>query len=112
MWDKRAEYLSNNDANSVKMVLDQGFGDTKLVNIRLVGIYAPELSQPGGPECQKFVKDWFTSNNPTGTRWGFIVTTSRVNSQNVAFITAMDHSSNLNAELADFMHEKGYKAGV
>ncbi len=41
MWDKRAEYLDNSDGDSVKMVLDQGFGDTKLVDIRLFGRLCP-----------------------------------------------------------------------
>lgn len=105
MWDKRAEFLSNVDGNSVKMVLDQGFGDTKLVFLRLLGIYAPALDAKGGPECQKFVSDWFESNTPNFGRWGFVVTTAQIDSNNfVAVITNLDNSKNLNAELAEYIH--------
>lgn len=121
MWDKRAEYLDNNDGDSVKMVLDQGFGDTKLVEIRLLGVYAPELSQPGGPECQEFVSSWFNKNNPTQTRWGYIVTTIRMKrtdkeqttfNRYVAVVTNMANTSNLNAEVAEFIHTNGYGGGT
>lgn len=121
MWDKRAEYLGNHDGDTVKVVLDQGFGDTKLVDIRLLGVYAPELSQPGGKECKEFVAEWFAKNNPSQSRWGVIVTTSRMKSTDreqttlsryVGVITSMDGSSNLNAEVVEFIHANGYGSGT
>lgn len=112
MWDKRAEYLSNNDGDTVKVVLDQGFGDTKLVSVRLLGVYAPELSQPGGPECKKFVETWFEKHSTDKARWGFIVTTSQLDFNTfVGVITDRAIESNLNAELAEFIHANGYGGG-
>lgn len=109
MWDKRAEYLNNIDGNTVKVVLDQGFGDTKLVTVRLLGVYAPEISKPGGPECKKFVSDWFERWGREKDRWGFVVTTSQLSSdQFVGVVTDVALSSNLNAELTEFIHENGY----
>lgn len=108
MWDKRAEYLDN-DSGSVKMVLDQGFGDTKLVDVRLLGIHAPELSTTNGKACQNFISEWFANNNSSGDRWGFIVTTTqRGRFDYVAVVTDLTSSSNLNAELAEFMYHYGY----
>lgn len=121
MWDKRAEYLDNHDGDTVKMVLDQGFGDTKLIDVRLLGVYAPELSQSGGKECQKFVSDWFASNAIDGVRWEFIVTTVRMKradkeqttlSRYVGVITNQTVSSTLNAEISQFIHDKGYGGGT
>ena len=121
MWDKRAEYLNNHDGDTVKVVLDQGFGDTKLVDVRLLGVFAPELSQPGGKECQEFVAAWFEANHTPGNRWSFIVTTVRMKktdseqttlSRYVGVITNMTSSSNLNAEVTRFIHEKGYSGGI
>lgn len=121
MWDKRAEYLSNKDGNTIKMVLDQGFGDTKLVDIRLLGVNAPYLTQPGGPECQEFLSEWINNNNPSQTRWSYIVTTFRMrrtdreqvsSNRYVAVVTNMTNTSNLNAELAEFIQTKGYVGGA
>lgn len=112
MWDKRAEYLGNS-GDSVKMVLDQGFGDTKLVDVRLLGVYAPEFSEPGGKECQEFIKEWFDRNNPSANRWAFIVTTTQVGRfEYVAVVTNLTVTSNLNAEIADFIHKNGYGGGT
>lgn len=121
MWDKRAEYLDNHDGDTVQMVLDQGFGDTKLVDIRLLGVYAPELSEPGGKECKEFVAEWFAKNQAVGARWSFVVTTVRMKrtdkeqstlSRYVAVITNLTTTSNLNAEISEFIHENGYGGGT
>lgn len=120
MWDKRAEYLSNTDGDTVKVILDQGFGDTKLVTVRLLGVFAPELSEPGGPECQEFVQRWFEENPSSTTRWGFIVTTSRMKRTDkeqmtldryVGVITDIGITTNLNAEITEFIHTNGYGGG-
>lgn len=110
MWDKRAEYLDN-DSDSVKMVLDQGFGDTKLVDVRLLGVYAPKLDDPGGKECQEFISQWFISHSSSKGRWDFIVTTTQMGRfEFVAVVTDLTASSNLNAEMAKFVYEKGWEA--
>lgn len=110
MWDKRAEYLSNADGNTVKLVLDQGFGDTKLVTLRLLGIRAPEISDPGGPECQAFVEEWFNERTfDKSPRWNFIATTSQIDEDRyAAVISDVDNQRTLNSALADFIHENGY----
>lgn len=121
MWDKRAEYLDNHDGDTVKMVLDQGFGDTKLIDVRLLGVYAPELSEEGGKECQAFVEEWFETHKLDGTRWEFIVTTVRMKrsdkeqttlSRYVGVITDLTSTSNLNAEVSQFIQDKGYAGGL
>ena len=121
MWDKRAEYLSNHDGDTIKMILDQGFGDTKLIDVRLLGVYAPELSQPGGLECQEFVKSWFDRYYLPSTRWSYIVTTSRMKrtdreqmtlNRYVAVVTDLASASNLNAEISEFIYKNGYSGGL
>lgn len=110
MWIKRAEYLKN-ESDTVKMVLDQGFGDTKLVNLRLLGVYAPEIDETGGKECQAFISKWFSDHGISDARWEFIVTTIEVKdvpNQYVAVVTDLTVTSNLNAELSQFIHENGY----
>lgn len=107
MWDKRAEYLDN-EADSVKMVLDQGFGDTKLVDVRLLGIYVPAA---GAVDCKMFISDWFARfERDKSPRWNFIVTTTQIGRfEFVAVVTDLSISSNLNAELAKYINENHWK---
>lgn len=110
MWDKRAEFLKLTDDNKIKMILDQGFGDTKLVTLRLLGIYSQAVTPKGAEECKQFIKDWFEKNNPKKLRWGFIVTTSQISSNEfVGLVTDIGINANLNAELADFINANGYQ---
>lgn len=112
MWDKRAEYLHNVDGGTVKMILDQGFGDTKLVTIGLLGIYAPGLDEKGGLECKAFVQEWFENNTSAKTRWNFIVTTSKLDEDRfVAVVANQKNEFTLNALVAEFIHTNGYGGG-
>jgi endonuclease YncB( thermonuclease family) len=121
MWDKRAEYVDNHDGDTIKVNLDQGFGDIKEnVNIRLMGVWAPELSQPGGVECRDFVRQWFADHD-VNPRWNFIVTTARMKvadseqmtfNRYVAVVTSLDGSDNLNLDISAFVAKNGYSGGV
>lgn len=121
MWDRRAEYLENHDGDTVRMVLDQGFDDTKTVAVRLLGVFAPELKQQGGPECRAFVEAWFQSRLSTSTRWGFVVTTARMKvadreqttlSRYVGTVTSLDGTDNLNLDVMAFIVSNGYGGGI
>jgi endonuclease YncB( thermonuclease family) len=61
MWDRRATLYDVHDGDTVTVVLDQGFGDTKRIKVRLLGVYAPELNETGGTDCRNFVKEWFNA---------------------------------------------------
>lgn len=105
MWDKRAEYLSTTDDGKVKMVLDQGFGDTKLVTIELLGVYT-SLADKIGEEVKKFIEDWFDKNTPPKGRWGFVVTTSRVDDNRyLAVVAPLSNETTLNAAVADLIYD-------
>jgi endonuclease YncB( thermonuclease family) len=120
MWDRRAQYLENHDGDTVKMALDQGFGDTKLVDVRLMGVFAPELHDVGGPECRAFVQAWF-EYRLRETRWGFVVITARMKvadreqktlDRYVGTVTSLDGTDNLNLEVMQFIVSKGYSGGT
>lgn len=114
-------YLDNYDGDTVKVILDQGFSDTKQVDIRLLGVYAPELSQPGGKEVRDFVTEWFMKNGHEIAKWKFVVTTARMKvadreqktlDRYVATITNLDGTANLNLEVMAFVMANGYLGGV
>lgn len=121
MWDRRAEYLENHDGDTVKVVLDQGYGDTKLMDIRLLGAFAPELADVGGPETRDFVTKWFKDRITTKTRWNFIVISARMKvadheqetlGRYVATITSIDSTENLNLAVMQFVISNGYSGGI
>jgi endonuclease YncB( thermonuclease family) len=119
MWDRRARVVEHHDGDSVVAILDQGFGDTKKIDVRLLGVYAPELKQVGGPETSQFVTDWL-ARQPL-TEWPVVVTTARMKRSDreqttlgrwVATVTSLDGSENLNLDVIQFVAEQGYGGGI
>ena len=120
MWDKRAKVLSIHDGDTLTMLLDQGFGQTTEIQVRLLGVFAPELKQVGGEDCHKFVSDW-VEKNAFGYKWPFIVTTVRGARSDketstlgrfVGIIETIDHHNNLNADIQGYVLECGYAGGI
>ena len=120
MWDRRAQILDVHDGDTLHAVLDQGFGDSKEITVRLLGVWAPELSQPGGPETRAFVKAWLDTHSaaPDGL---VVVTTARTPrsdkevvtlSRYVATVTSMDGTENLNLAIMEFVRQRGYGGGT
>lgn len=62
------------DGDSLVAALDVGFRAEKLVTIRMFNTFAPELSQPGGPECQKFALNWLLGAT-AGALWPYLIDT-------------------------------------
>lgn len=62
------------DGDSLVAALDIGFRAEKLTTIRLFNTFAPELSQPGGPECHTFAINWLMGV-AAGALWPFLVDT-------------------------------------
>lgn len=121
MWDKRAQFVSNHDGDTVTMILDQGFYETKQIDVRLLGVFAPELNQPGGTECRDFVRRWFMGRISNVKNWDFVVITARMKvadaeqksfDRYIGTITSIDGTENLNADIIQFIHDNNYPGGV
>jgi endonuclease YncB( thermonuclease family) len=52
--DNRARLVRVNDGDTIVVVLDQGFRDTKEIDVRLASVYCPEGAQPGYLGCAAF----------------------------------------------------------
>lgn len=119
MWDKRAKLIRVKDGDTLIAVLDQGFGETTELDLRLFGVWAPESSQKGGPETKAFVEKWFASLPET--KWPFIVTTVRMKytdkeqmsfSRYIGIVTSIDGSQNLNLDIQQFVIDHKYPGGT
>lgn len=121
MWDRRARLVSDHDGDTITAVLDQGFGDTKQIKVRLLNVYAPELKQTGGVDTKNYVMKWFTDNCPMTASWQFVVTTHRLPMADgedmsfdryVATVTTLDGSKSLNADVEAYVTAQGYPGGT
>lgn len=79
MWTYRAQALGVHDGDTVTLLVDTGFMQRAEVNVRLVHVSAPELSQVGGVECRDFTSTWVEAAvrhaTELGLRWPLRVTT-------------------------------------
>lgn len=120
MWDRRARVLEVHDADSCTVQLDQGFGDDKTLKLRLLAVYAPELSQRGGKEALAFVQAWLVEH-AVDAPWPWVVTTARTPRSDVeqttfgryvGSLTTLDGTESLNAAVSAYVTEKRYPRGT
>lgn len=80
LWTYRARLLSIHDGDTISALLDLGLGMRAEVDLRLVNVSAPELSQAGGRESLAFVAEWVECL-PTGYDWPLIVQTVKTSTR-------------------------------
>jgi endonuclease YncB( thermonuclease family) len=121
MWDRRAKVLAVKDGDTLRVVLDQGFGDAKTIDLRLLDTWAPEKDEPGGPETREYVETWLNEHDPDGDEWPFVVTVDRNRAgtrevvtfgRYVGTLTAFDGYSILNEDVNAFVASMGYGHGI
>lgn len=76
MWDFRARLTRPHDGDTFRVLADTMFGQRYEPDLRLTDVYAPELSEPGGPETLRFVNDWFAGCD-TRYSWPLYVITEK-----------------------------------
>lgn len=117
LW--RVAVIETHDGDTVRLGVDRGIEESATWNVRLKGVFAPELTQPGGPECRSVVMAWLT-NHSDGSAWPFLLETFRTPrsdtevmtlSRYVGRITAADGSC-LNDVVQAFIAAQGYGGGI
>lgn len=61
MWEYRARLVRVVDGDTIVALMDTGFGGRQEEHLRLEGVSAPELGQPGGQEARQFAIEWAAS---------------------------------------------------
>lgn len=116
-WRIRPLYA--HDGDTIFAQVDRGDDDQSVWAIRLKDVFAPELSQPGGVECQRFVQDWLARNGD-GDDWPFALETFRTPrsdvdiktlSRQVGVVTSA-HGTSLNSDVQAFINANGYGGGI
>ncbi|MFI0553411.1 hypothetical protein [Streptomyces scabiei] len=118
MWDYRAAVLKVKDGDTVRVLLDRGFDETKAIDLRLLETWAPEKRDPGGPEVKDFAVDW-ASRRSNGT-WPFVVTLERTEKSDHEVVTlgryvgtlATPEGESLGEAVNAFVAEHGYGHGI
>ena len=119
MWDRRAHVVRVKDGDTLVVLLDQGFRDTKEIDVRLLGVYAPELHDTnGGAATKMWVESWI-AHYAGDLTWPFIVTTSRTLDHEtktfdryVATLQTIDGSHSLNIEVQQYIEQQHYSGGT
>jgi hypothetical protein len=73
------------DGDSIKLEVDQGEDEHKIMPLRLKDVYAPELSKPGGEEIRAIAAYWCQIHWRPG--WPFIVQT--IKNRNVRTVMSL-----------------------
>jgi hypothetical protein len=76
MWDYRARCLRVHDGDTLTLLIDQGLHSRQEEQIRLVDVFAPELSQLGGNETRTFAQNWVNTWS-VGLIWPLYVITEK-----------------------------------
>lgn len=50
------------DGDTLTVHLDLGLDECHTISLRLLGVFAAELSKPGGPAAKAFVQGWFVTH--------------------------------------------------
>lgn len=118
VWDKRARLVDVHDGDTITVDLDQGFGDTKRIKVRLLGVFAPELRQVGGPECKTYLRALLANVVARGD-WPLLVVTSRTADHEtttferyVCTVSNYDGTQSVNASMQAYITEQGYLGGI
>lgn len=110
------------DGDTIWLQLDRGFRDHSIRDLRLYGVYAPELSQPGGAETRAFVLRWLNERRALlAAGWPLAVDTLRVRDNSheqqtlaryLAIVWSADRSACLNDDITAFVVAQGYSGGI
>lgn len=123
VWDRRARVVEVLDGDTVVCLLDQGFGTTITVSVRLEDTWAPEKHETGGVETRAYAAAWLaTAAKLPGARadWPIVVETVRLRSDNseamsfaryIGRITRTDGRA-LGADVSAFVRAAGYGGGT
>ena len=115
----RVRLLGVHDGDTILVQVDRGDDDQSVWSIRLKDVFAPELSQTGGPECRAFVAKWLDAE-ADGTDWPFILETFRTTRSDVTVstlgrlvgvVTAASGAC-LNADVQAFITTSGFPGGI
>ena len=66
MYEYKCTVIKVIDGDTVQVEIDHGMQIRSIQNIRLLAVFAPELSEPGGQEMKALLQKW-CSDHSTGT---------------------------------------------
>lgn len=116
---ERMQVRSVHDGDTLVAYVDRARDQYEILEVRLRGVYAPELSQPGGWECQAHAVAWLADHHD-GSEWPFLLETFRTPksdkdsttlSRYVGEVRAADGTI-LNAAMQVYIVAQGYDGGI
>jgi micrococcal nuclease len=110
MYEYRATLVRLIDADTFRMDIDLGMYVHNMANVRLVGVYAPELSTPEGKMARDTVAEWWGGSiDPTDP---VILRTEKDRKSFDRWLgTLYLHDENLNLAIVDRLTAAGLVGG-
>lgn len=112
------------DGDTIWLEIDRGFRDHSTRDLRLYGVFAPELKQlPGGPDTRDYVIGWLraASAEVPSNHWPLQVDTVRIAGGDheattleryLAIVYNADRSMCLNDDVMAYVKANGYPGGT
>jgi hypothetical protein len=115
MWEYRAALTEILDGDTIRLWVDLGcFVGRHHMDVRLLGVSAPELRDPGGPETKDFVQAWMYTLNPD-LSWPMLINTQTTKvteptekqsfTRYIADIRNITNGDHLNAQLRHWLSQ-------
>lgn len=117
LW--RMRVTSVHDGDTLTAFVDRGHDEFAQWDVRLKDVYAPELSQTGGPQCRDFAAQWVAANGD-GTDWPLLLETFRTPRSDTDVMTFTRYvgevrsasGASLNDAMREFITANDYPGGI
>jgi len=109
------------DGDTLRLELDRGFDDRSVRDLRLYGVFAPELKQPGGLDTTAYVVGWLRAQADGAGSWPLAVDSLRVRDDSheqvtlgryLAIVYSHDRTHCLNDDVMAYVKANGYGGGT
>ncbi len=116
MYDYQAKLERVTDGDTVRYLIDMGMYVRSAHAIRLLGVFAPELNDPGGREARAFVSEWHAihQHDESLAGWPYLIVTEKDRqtfNRYIGVVTCMSCGAPLNDDVNTYLESQPYRPG-
>jgi hypothetical protein len=115
MFDYQARLEAVTDGDTIRVLVDHGMFIRSTQAIRLLGVFAPERSQPGGRETTSHVIAWFDAHRHGPATWPLRLRTEKDKltfNRYVGSVACAGCGECLNVSVTEYVAAAGWGGGT